>query len=165
MSRYLHIRVVLMLAVVLAGTRVARAADNESKARTGPFQIKIERCKESAIPAVVSRLGWGGTEAIKNSGDEQDYDLANETFEVYVPATYTGDEPYGLFVFVHPGDDGKPLQHWVEVLDKHKLIWIGANRSGNKRAGWVRLGLALDAAKHMTSAYRIDPDRVYVSGA
>ena len=147
----------------------ASAQDKNAAAdapRTGAFQLTIpQRSKDSAVAAVISRLGWGTIDVVKNSGAEQDYDLAKETFEVYVPPGYTGKEPYGLLVWVNPGPDGKVHGRWTEVLDKHKLIWIGANKSGNDRAAWVRLGLAIDAAEYMPTAYNIDADRVYVSGA
>ena len=120
-------------------------AEDAKETKTGSFQITIsQRSKESAIPLIVSRLGWGTMDSVKKSGAEQDYDLKNETFEVYVPATYTGQEAYGLFVWVNAGDNGGTPERWRDVLDKHRLIWVGANHSGNQRAGWVRLGLALD---------------------
>jgi Esterase PHB depolymerase len=50
------------------------------------------------------------------------------------------------------------------VLDSHKLIWIGANHSGNDRALWCRAGLAIDAAYNVQQQYKIDPARVYVAG-
>jgi hypothetical protein len=134
--------------------------------KTGSFQIKIlERCRDSAVPQIISRLGWGTMDAVKKTGAEQDYDLATETFEVYVPPAYTGKEPYGLFVWVNPGPDGKVRDQWTDVLNKHKLIWIGANNSGNNRTGWIRMGLALDAAHYMPAHFNSDKDRVYVSGA
>jgi dienelactone hydrolase len=51
------------------------------------------------------------------------------------------------------------------VLRKHKLMWIGANKSGNNRTPWVRLALAIDAAEYMQKTYKVDPNRVYASGA
>ena len=143
------------------------AADSGAgaKPRTGSFQIKIaKRCKDSAIPVVVSRLGFAPLDPVKDAAVEKDYDLANETFEVYVPPAYNGKEPYGLIVWVNAGPTGRVHQPWVDVLNKHKLIWVGANNSGNNRTGRIRLGLAVDAANYMPTAYNIDKDRVYVSG-
>jgi poly(3-hydroxybutyrate) depolymerase len=171
----------LVCLVALCASPIARAGDSDSdkdrpdalkegtgdaNSKTGAFQIKIpERCKDSAIPSIIARLGWGTMESVKQSHAEQDYNLADETFEVYVPADYTGKEPYGLFVWVNPGPDGKVHGSWAKVLDKHKLIWVGANNSGNNRSGWIRMGLALDAVNYMPTKYNIDKNRVYVSGA
>ena len=164
--RHLRNRVVLLLGVVLAVAPAVARADDDAKDRTGSFQIKItERSKESAIPSVVSRLGWESTDAFKKPGVEQDYDLADESFEAYVPPDYTGETLYGLFVWVDPGDKGEPPNLWLPVLEKHKLIWIGPNRCGNNRPPLARFGITLDAVAHMQRTYRIDPGRVYVSGA
>ena len=50
------------------------------------------------------------------------------------------------------------------MLADEKLIWIGANNSGNDRWHWYRTGLALDAAHNMQKLYNIDPDRIYIAG-
>lgn len=135
-------------------------------ARTGAYPITIpQRCAESAIPAIMSRLALGGTQGVKRSEPEQDYDLAKESFQIYVPGGYTGQKPYGLIVWINAGPDGDAPETWRGVLERHKLIWVGADNSGNNRPGWIRLGMALDAAKHMPTAYNIDAERVYVSGA
>src|SRR4051794_8969088 len=149
-----------------AGANVGADADAGAKeVRTGSFQIKIpQRRKDSDIPTLTARLGWGTMEEVKKAG-ESEYDLAKESFEMYVPPEYTGKEPYGLLVWVNPGPGGGVRREWIDVLNKHKLIWVGANNSGNDRAGWIRLGLALDAAHYVPTTYNIDPERILVSGA
>src|SRR5215217_2526442 len=157
-----HLRLAAVIAtgaMLLWAARPARAADDKpadppadggaKEVRTGSFQIKIpQRCKDSDIPTLIARLGWGTMEDVKKAG-ESEYDLAKESFEMYVPGDYTGKEPYGLLVWVNPGPGGGVRREWIDVLDKHKLIWVGANRSGNDRAGWIRLGMALDAAHYV----------------
>jgi hypothetical protein len=146
-------------------TNSAPDAAADLKKRTGSFQIKIpQRCKDSAIPLLVSRFGFAPIDPAKDPDVEKDYDLAKESFEVYVPPAYTGKEPYGLIVWVSASPGGNVHQQWIDVLNKHKLIWVGANNSGNNRNGRIRLGLAVDAAHYMPTAYNIDKDRVYVSG-
>lgn len=137
--------------------------------RTGSFETQIpQRSKSSAILGITARMGWGGKAeveaAAKKDGGEVDYDLSQENFDVFVPEDYTGNEPYGLIVWTNPGPGGAPRAEWLDVLRKHKLIWIGSTNAGNKRTKWVRLGLAIDAAEHMQKAYNIDPLRVYASG-
>ena len=98
--------------------------------------------------------------------DEGDYELPNESFEVRVPNTYTPADPgWGLVVWVSPMNSGAPPRRdWSDILDSHKLIWIGADGSGNERAAWCRIGLAIDAAYNLQQRYRIDPTRIYVAG-
>ena len=163
MSR--RIWLLVALCAVVAFPTGARGADEPKEFKTGSFQIKVPtRCKDSAIPALIARLGWGTMDDVKKAGGDQDYNLSDEAFEVYVPPAYDGKEPYGLLVWVNPGPSGRVHEQWRKVLDKHKLIWVGANNSGNNRTGWVRLGMALDAAQYMPTAYTIDTDRVMTSG-
>ena len=139
-------------------TSLALAADDT------PAQIKITlRSPHSAIPDIAKRLIWS-MDVMRDTAPEMEYDLANESFTLYVPKTYDGAEDYGVFVFVDPGGDGRIAPVWRELVDKHKLIWIGPNGAGNVRATWVRIGLALDAAEHVRLNYKIDPRRVYIGG-
>ena len=93
-----------------------------------------------------------------------DYNLADESFEVYVPADYTGEKPFGLFVFCSPSPSGRPMGPFLKSMDERHLIWIGPNKAGNDRVNRPRMGLAIDAAISMKAKYNIDPDRVYVAG-
>ena len=171
-----HVLAASMLFLVSAA--VARADDGPAASpgpvtggkKTGSFQIHIpQRSKSSGVISVCARLGWGSKAEVEASaakdGSEVEYNISNEVFEVFVPEEYTGDEPYGLIIWVSPGPSGKPDQRWLDVMRKHKLIWIGANNSGNNRAARVRVSLAIDEADYMRQAYKIDPYRVYVSGA
>jgi dienelactone hydrolase len=156
------------LTLFLLPVATLRAAD--AKPQTGSFQVHVpERSKNSQMVPLCARLGWGTKvqleAAAKQNGTETDYDLANETFEAFVPEDYTGAEPYGLIVWISPGPTGGVHQPWFDVLRKHKLIWIGANKSGNNRTPWVRIALAMDGLDYMQKQYKIDPNRVYSSGA
>ena len=167
MRRQILLLVALLVAALGAAQAPAPVVNNPN--RTGAFQFKIpDRSRNSAIALVCARMGWGNMDQVRaaaqKDGADADYDLSNETFEAYVPSTYTGDEPYGLLVWVSAGPTGRAHQQWLEVLDKHKLIWVGANKTGNNRSKWVRCGLAIDAAEHVQKLYKIDPLRVYVSG-
>ncbi|MDX1567735.1 MAG: PHB depolymerase family esterase [Longimicrobiales bacterium] len=94
-----------------------------------------------------------------------DYDLAAESFSLYVPPDYDPEgEPYGVVVWISPFDDGGIPPGLREVFDRRRLIWIGANNAGNSRHLFHRSGLALDAAENMERSYHVDPDRIFVSG-
>lgn len=127
--------------------------------RTGSFTATFtQRSPASAISKMKARMRYATAEP----ADE--YELADESFEIYVPSNYDPAKAYGLIVWSSPTDAGSPLPQWLPILDKHDLIWIGANKAGNDRIGWYRFGLALDAAFNMKQQYHIDPDRVYISG-
>ncbi|MFT5499195.1 MAG: hypothetical protein ACI9TH_004610 [Kiritimatiellia bacterium] len=115
-----------------------------------------ERSKASSVARIQRRLG---TEKIL-----PDYKLADESFQIYRPENFNKDEEYGLFVWINALPVGYCSAAWRPVFDRHKLIFIGADNSGNVRPVHIRFGLALDAVHHMQKAYHIDPERIYVSG-
>lgn len=93
------------------------------------------------------------------------YDLAKETFEVVVPESYRRERPAGLFVWVAPIEFGGDQRAEIrQALSELNLLWVGANRSGNPRPKWTRVGLALDAAHNMMKLYAIDQERIYIGG-
>jgi Tetratricopeptide repeat len=94
----------------------------------------------------------------------EDYRLQDETFALYVPPSYDGTEAFGLIVWINAGPQGRPPKEYLPVLDRRKLIWIGADNSGNPRSFWHRAGLALDGLSNITQSHNIDPDRTYISG-
>jgi hypothetical protein len=86
------------------------------------------------------------------------------TYELYVPPGYEPGRPYGLFVWISAGPEGRVPEQWTEVLDKHHLIAVGPNHVGNDRPVLWRTYLALEAVRHARRHFTIDDERVYVSG-
>ena len=134
--------------------------------RTGRFRaILAERSPLSAIDVYLSRNGLSRDELLSVDPEGGVYDLAEESFDVFVPESYSPEEPHGLFVWVSPTPlGGFRNPEFERVLTERKLIWVGAHNSGNRRLGWYRSGLALDAVHSMKNLYAIDEDRIYVSG-
>ena len=127
--------------------------------RTGAYRDTLtERHPSSSIAKLKARIRFANADATP------EYDLADESFEIYVPSDYDPAKTYGLLVWVSPSDSGAMPPMWKAILDQHDFIWVGANDAGNERIGWYRFGLALDAAFNMKQRYSIDPDRVYISG-
>jgi hypothetical protein len=183
MTRLAPARVEMVFLVVvplLLAPRAARPADappllapesttasqpTSQPVQTGRFQLTFtEKSPQSDTTEICKRMGWR-VEPLKEFGKPMDYDPAKESYEVYVPASYTGSEPYGLFVWISPGHRGDVPQQFYEVLDRHKLIAIGANNAGNDRELWNRMSVAMDAPFNMKKRYNLDPKRMYVSGA
>jgi predicted esterase len=103
----------------------------------------------------------------RDSNKKHCYDIKHESFEVYVPDCYDSNTPFGLIVWISAGDSGS-IEHFhdeKQLMAKHKLLWVGANNSGNRESTYGRrIPLALDAAYNMQKLYNIDPNRVYVAG-
>jgi pimeloyl-ACP methyl ester carboxylesterase len=94
----------------------------------------------------------------------QAIDLARESFTVYVPA----DPPpqgYGVLAFISPSESVALPSGWASILDKHRVIFVSASRSGNSANVLDRrIPLAILGAYNIAQRYPIDPDRVYIGG-
>jgi len=88
--------------------------------------------------------------------------FTTESFQVHVPKSYSADVPHGLVVYVHSGDNMSPS--WRDVLEKRKLIWIGAQKVGNKHDVTRRAGLSHLGALRIIERMNIDADRIYTAG-
>lgn len=91
---------------------------------------------------------------------------ADETvsWRMYVPRSYDPDRPAGLMVYISPTSSGQLRTDWQPVIEEENLIWISANRSGNRRPTRKRILLASLAPFVASLGYEIDPARVYLSG-
>lgn len=149
------------LCVLLACAVAALAQPQQDNAeQDNPPQriVLTERSAESELEAQYVRLKF------RRDEPTPDYNLADESFMHWVPSGYDGSEPFGLLVWVSPSPEGWPRRDWLDVMDRHKLIWIAANNAGNPRPVLHRFGLALDARSHALAQYHIDPDRIYIGG-
>jgi hypothetical protein len=155
--------ILMLVAVSAHGEGPAGARSDEAPAaRSASVTLTFtERSEQSTNAFIASRMGWP---LAAEAAAMVDYNLPDESFEVYVPADYTGDKPFGLLVFVNPHPSGRPPQNYVPLLDKYHLIYVGPNKVGNDRFVRLRMGLAIDAVENMRKRYKIDPERIYVSG-
>ena len=164
-----------LLALVLcaAATGVATAAQALPEVGTSS-RMTFDRYSPLARSAEIVRRSLSPIEADRVLGylreksqqlPEQSIDLSGEHFALYVPLGDAPPQGYGLIVFIAPWDDGAIPREWRQVLDRHHLIYVGADRSGNDyNMLWRRLPLALHAYENVASRYRLDAARVYVSG-
>jgi hypothetical protein len=142
--------------LLMAATTPAQAGDFP-EFKTGQYDITFEESSLDAAPAEVVRRLFLDQEPPA-------YDIATETFRVWVPNAYAHDREWGLFVWVDAGDRPRIPEEWEEILSEHKLLAIAAYRSGNPRHPATRIQLAVDAAFNMRRRFHITPRRVYISG-
>lgn len=154
----MHFAMVLLTSLLLVSS-----AEAEGEVREGLFDaVFAERCPESNLQNIFKRMQH---KARTNRTLGNDYRISKESYSVYVPADYAKDDSYGLLVWVSAGERGFIPEGWDSLMDKHKLIWVGANRSGNRHnVPGRRMALALDAVYNIKKMYNIDPNRIYVSG-
>jgi dienelactone hydrolase len=88
---------------------------------------------------------------------------AGITWQVYRP-DHAGDEPPGLLVYVSPTRSGSMDGRWTKVLDEYNLVYIAADRSGNRIPVARRMVLATSSIFAAKQQLEIDEKRIYVSG-
>lgn len=157
------IRFAFCMVLIVGGVVYADDAPIEHAHRTGRYRLTLsDREPRSSIDELQKRYGWGG---LRNARGTYEYKPGDETYEVAVPDGYEKDTAHGLFVWINAGNTGAPPRAWLAELAKRRLIWIGANNSGNARQPVVqRQMLAIDAVHEIKRRYTIDPRRIYVSG-
>ena len=86
------------------------------------------------------------------------------SWEVHVPDGYSAESPAGIIVYVSPSQSGTPPRGWSSVMDEHNLIWISANKSGNRVLVPLRVLKAILALHAIQQEYVLDETRIYVAG-
>ncbi len=157
----------------LADTPIAKP--NKSEIRIGQFKAVFDRyAPRATYPEMVTAM-IGKEEGAKltaffaqpaNKGRSQySVRLADESFEVYVPASYSTDKPAGLIVYISPQDKVTIPTSWQRIFDVHNIIFVAANKSGNDQSPIDRrVPLALHALENITANYSIDGQRIYAAG-
>ena len=112
---------------------------------------------KSRLEAEINRLENNPHDTVVNNRN-------GHTWVVSTPAAAAEGEPHGLFVFISPRDQGSVPGNWRETLEKNRLIWVGPNEAGNRVSTLWRVAVALESVDLATRRYRIDPDRIYISG-
>jgi predicted peptidase len=123
-------------------------------------EVNAQHGEHTATSSVLELLGEINAQSFENKIS------INEPveWEIYVPENYDPDIPAGVLVFINSRDSGKIVPEWIELMDKHNLIWIGANESGNKISISKRVAYAILAPKLLNNSYVINPERIYISG-
>ncbi|MGH6901060.1 MAG: tetratricopeptide repeat protein, partial [Geminicoccaceae bacterium] len=146
--------------------RLATPPEPADAAMTGHHEVTFgEGSPLGAMGVLWARFASSSDEADPPATVDEAYELADESFHLYVPAIEAPPDGWGLVVWIAPIEwGGFQREGLAEVLDRHRLIWVGANRSGNARPVRDRWRLALDAAAGVQELFAVDSRRVYVAG-
>jgi hypothetical protein len=157
----------LFTVMLVVGTSSAASAAEAGRAAAATGRLRLtfaERSPLSTLDGVCRAAKLDPRKEFTPENREKwNYDLAQESFEAFIPRGYNPKVPYGLFVFISPGEAHVP-RGWIDALGRHKLIWVSANNTGNSRGIPIRMGLALDAAHNMVKRYNLDQSRIYIGG-
>ena len=151
--------------------RLYGAAGRASDARAELEALAAEPAPPAETPQPLAQPAWPERPLVPAEAHRTgrfrmpDPRRAGESFEVYVPEAYAAGEPHGALVWISPGPFGGTERREIwKLLDERRVIWIGANRSGNDRSPSDRAALALDAAALVQELYDVDRARVWVGG-
>lgn len=104
--------------------------------------------------------------AAQSGAKVRDYplDLKLEKYVLFVPAK-PPPKGYALLVFVEPWEFAGVPRAWIPALQRHGVIFVTAEHSGNTESVYERrIPLALIAAYNVMEQYPVDASRVYVGG-
>lgn len=150
-KRPLSLCVLTALWLLMLGDMAAVAAPLEPPARAGQEGIFTLPGKLSKHPPHSPLFDY-------------DLKLEQERFYLFVPPNYRGDEPFGLIAFVNSGDQMDVPTDWKKVLTDHKLLYVAPQNIGNNQPIPRRAVVAVAAIRQMMKLYKVDPQRVYITG-
>ena len=83
----------------------------------------------------------------------------------HVPSNYDGTEAFGVMVYISAGPSGVNMKpDWDKLFAEKKLIYCSPFGAGNEQAAMRRFTLALDAVATVRKDFKIDPERLFISG-
>ncbi len=147
----------MYLAMLVADVALAAAAPEFPPFTAGRSVVQFKESAPQSHPLEV-KLRFSARET------PPAYDVAKEKFTQLVPQTYRKEAGWGLLVWINAGDAPDIPAAWEGSLAKHKLLFVGAHKSGNPRNIFDRFRLALDAQHNLRARFSIEPRRVYVGG-
>lgn len=132
--------------------------------RYSPLSRDLEVARRTLTP-LTFRAVEQALSATGRALRDEPVDLSKERFSVYVPAGPPPPGGYGLLVFVAPWRAATRPIRWRPALDRHRLIFVSAENSGNDvEVLDRRVPLALLACENVRAEYPIDAGRIYVAG-
>ena len=133
----------------------------------GIFQVSVSSAKSDAPRTGDFTITVTSSELLGEAAEKIVSVLATDeliSWQVHVPEGYSAESPPGIVVYVSPIQSGALPQDWSSVMDEYNLIWISANKSGNRVIVSRRVMKALLALNAIQQEYVLDDTRIYVAG-
>jgi hypothetical protein len=91
--------------------------------------------------------------------------MGTGTMLLHVPSNYDGSEAFGVMVYISAGPSGVNLKtDWDKLFAGKKLIYCSPFGAANEQHDMRRMALALDAVATVKKDFKINPDRLFISG-
>jgi hypothetical protein len=94
----------------------------------------------------------------------KDYDSTEQTYELFVPESYTPKRSWPVVIFVSPGDKATGFRPWKSVCERLGIIFAGPHGAGNGCKVTRRVHIVLDVLDDVRRRYNTDVDRTYIAG-
>lgn len=157
----LPMKFVLFLATIVLGQSISLASDAERAVDDGIMPEMGVRTGEFNVSSTVAELLGEAPakryESIIRADEAIDW-------EIYVPENYDSENPAGILVYISPKPTANIPNQWKSLLAEHNLIWIGANKSGNRVLVPRRMAYAITAPAVIDKDYEVDARRIYLTG-
>ncbi len=157
-------RAAILVVLAACATSYGHSESDVVFTRYSPLSRNAEIARRALPPLTYQRFQQTlAAQGLRLS--EQAIDLAKERFDLYVPPGPPPPRGYGVLVFISPGSQALHPRFWRAPLDRHGLIFVSAENSGNE-ANTIdrRVPLALLAYENVRARYPLDEQRVYVGG-
>ena len=151
----------ILTALIIIISSNLNALEENDKHKTGNLNLTQKGAPTSLVSKYFERI----EHRQKLSGEWYVFEKrTEEKWNVYVPSSYNPSKPYGIFCFIHSGDISHLPKNWQATIDKHNLIWVSAQNSGNKVSTYWRHCLALYGIELVKERYNIDTNRIFLGG-
>jgi hypothetical protein len=102
--------------------------------------------------------------SVNKKDAEHEFAYTSGKAVVYVPSSYDGTKPMGVYLHVSPGDGGENVANYAPVMDRLGLIYVSAKGTSNNQPMLRRVKLSVDALAAVKAEWKVDPKRVCVGG-
>jgi len=92
------------------------------------------------------------------------FDSTKQRYQLYVPKGYQAKKAWPLVLFISAGDTPAGWTAWQKLCEKEGVFFASPYGAGNSTAAGPRTRIVLDVLDDIRRAYRIDPDRTYITG-
>lgn len=140
-----------LVATTLTALLFVSCSAVSAETRRGSFQ-------ETTTVIEVAGEEWAASFASYTDPDQE------VSWSVVVPDNYDPETPAGVLVYVSPSNSGRLPRGWKSVLAEQNLIWVSANKSGNRVDTRKRIAYSLLGPTFIAKEYKVDSRRIYVAG-
>jgi pimeloyl-ACP methyl ester carboxylesterase len=92
------------------------------------------------------------------------FDSTKQRYQLFVPKNYDAKRAWPLLLFISAGEQPTGWGAWQKLCEREGIFFASPFSAGNTTEPAPRIRIALDVLDDIRRAYRIDPDRTYLTG-